>query len=393
MSLPRARILAVVFGLCLVGPAFAQTPGSATAPTQTLSQPPPPAAQAGTLVGTTATPGPDIDCQTQHPAALPSTPVDQDEAWNPRGGEVTFTFHDALGRIPANAIAIVCFRWAHSTLAAARKAGGEYLQSPLVRNVPSDQSGLRKLLVTVPDLPGRETGTLSTALGGVPLAQVRIIMVDPTAKTIVADEIAQIGITDAGVGAGITIFAVSLAFLLLAFVGPVKKVTKNLFLRVLAADDGHASISQFQLLLWTFVIGASAIYVMSLSGELIDISSQVLILLGITGAANLGARTTGPAPAPGALSVPHWSDLITNSSGAVDPSRVQMLFFTLITAVFVLIYVLSAYEVPDIPNGFLILMGISNTVYVGAKVVTPGGATPGSNPAPSAAPPATGGSD
>ncbi len=54
----------------------------------------------------------------------------------------------------------------------------------------------------------------------------------------------------------------------------------------------------------------------------------------------------------------------------LDVTRVQMLYFTLITAVFVLMTVLSSYAIPVIPEGFLVLMGISNSLYVGSKFAT-----------------------
>ena len=53
----------------------------------------------------------------------------------------------------------------------------------------------------------------------------------------------------------------------------------------------------------------------------------------------------------------------------VDVTRVQMLFFTVITAIFVGLTVLVIGEIPDIPQGFLLLMGISNGVYLTAKFV------------------------
>ena len=73
---------------------------------------------------------------------------------------------------------------------------------------------------------------------------------------------------------------------------------------------------------------------------------------------------------------PQWSDLIVNEythvdgsvSREIDVARFQMLLFTLITAAFVLMNVLTTYVIPEIPTGFLTLMGISNGVYMGAKV-------------------------
>jgi hypothetical protein len=53
----------------------------------------------------------------------------------------------------------------------------------------------------------------------------------------------------------------------------------------------------------------------------------------------------------------------------IDVTRVQMLFFTLITATFVAVKILVSSEIPDIPQGFLLLMGISNGVYLTAKFI------------------------
>jgi hypothetical protein len=74
--------------------------------------------------------------------------------------------------------------------------------------------------------------------------------------------------------------------------------------------------------------------------------------------------------------IPRWSDLVVNENTKADGTvtreigvtRFQMLLFTLITAAFVLMNVLTTYVIPEIPPGFLTLMGISNGVYLGAKV-------------------------
>ena len=58
-----------------------------------------------------------------------------------------------------------------------------------------------------------------------------------------------------------------------------------------------------------------------------------------------------------------------NVAREIDVARVQMLLFTLIAAVFVVTKVLVSYVIPEIPEGFQILMGISNGVYMGSKVV------------------------
>jgi len=75
--------------------------------------------------------------------------------------------------------------------------------------------------------------------------------------------------------------------------------------------------------------------------------------------------------------IPRWSDLIVNESvkddgtrtREIDVTRFQMLLFTLITAAFVLVNVLTTYVIPEISVGFQTLLGISNGVYMGSKIV------------------------
>ena len=67
---------------------------------------------------------------------------------------------------------------------------------------------------------------------------------------------------------------------------------------------------------------------------------------------------------------PEFSDLLMAEDGKeIDVSRIQMLFFTVIAAVFVILKVGSSHEIPEIPNGILLLMGISNGVYLTAKFI------------------------
>jgi hypothetical protein len=162
---------------------------------------------------------------------------------------------------------------------------------------------------------------------------------------------------------------------------------------------------------------------MSLSGQLVEITSGTLILLGIAGAAALGAaihneahvkmaaaapshtqaqneaaqgpteaKAADPREVPGLtqqqnseddakklhqLRIPQWSDLLINrlvtDKGIIvqeiDVTRFQVLLFTLITAVFVLITVATTYVIPEIPSGFVTLMGISNSIYLGSKII------------------------
>jgi hypothetical protein len=97
--------------------------------------------------------------------------------------------------------------------------------------------------------------------------------------------------------------------------------------------------------------------------------------LGIAGSAGLLARVPSdqtqparqnPPPDQPVTATPRWSDLVV-VDGTVDVTRVQMLIFTLISAAFVMLKVLVSYTIPDIPANFLLLMGISNGIYVAGR--------------------------
>jgi hypothetical protein len=172
----------------------------------------------------------------------------------------------------------------------------------------------------------------------------------------------------------------------------------GVIIRIITTPDGYASLSQLQMVLWTFVVAASAVYVMVLAGELIEVTTGTLVLLGISGAVTVGSKlhdstqatNTGAASdAAAPLRQPRWSDLVVNDTGGhreIDISRVQMLYFTLITAGFVVMRVLTTYVIPEIPQGFQILMGISNAVYFGSKVAQPAASAATAQDQPPAAP-------
>lgn len=72
-----------------------------------------------------------------------------------------------------------------------------------------------------------------------------------------------------------------------------------------------------------------------------------------------------------ALRTPQWSDLVVTGNGTeeVDVTRVQMLLFTVIAAIFVTLKLVNGSQIPDIPPGILTLIGISNGVYLTAKYI------------------------
>lgn len=203
-----------------------------------------------------------------------------------------------------------------------------------------------------------------------------VVEVAPVAGPLVVTSI-QVGVTNAAVAWVVVIAVAALLCLILYEIARLHRIRgRNLALRVISTRDGYASLSQFQIVLWTVVVGLSAIYVMTLSGNLISITEGTLTLLGIASAAALLARVPLNPPqgtvitsTANASICPEWSDLVIpdRSTREIDVTRLQMLAFTLIAAAFVVVKVVVDYEIPVIPVNFLILMGISNGVYVTGK--------------------------
>ena len=69
----------------------------------------------------------------------------------------------------------------------------------------------------------------------------------------------------------------------------------------------------------------------------------------------------------------HHIDLVMSGdrNTEIDLTRVQMLVFTSIAAVFTLLTLINTGKIPDIPVGVLALVGLSNGVYIASKAATP----------------------
>lgn len=415
--------------------------------------------------------------------------------WQPFGGQFEFTVKTAK-QLPANALVKVCYRWK------LRKGDPrKYYDSGATHLLDRQQDSI-KVTATVAGIPDQPAWRASSTnnpnieprvgdfaipfVDLVPLVDGRVLLLD-TDDSPIADVTGTVGITSTGFAWIIVIVTIAGAFTLLWRISRKRLPGTHKcspLLSVITTRRGYASLSQFQIILWTFVVIASAAYVMALSGDFIDITTGTLALLGISGSATVIAKakseadaSAAPPPADPATTEaeavaaedeakrlrgkvadaedkeeaksaageadaiaqaarlkataadltskafklraaavaetdpvkktaaesaataaedvaeqaqkdaavaakkatietskrhPRWSDLVMEEvkGRELDVTRIQMLYFTLVTAAFVLIKVITSYEIPVIPEGFLILMGISNSVYVGSKFAT-----------------------
>ena len=139
---------------------------------------------------------------------------------------------------------------------------------------------------------------------------------------------------------------------------------------------GRASLSLAQILIWTILVFSASFYVLVVSGKLLDLTNQVLMLLGIVGGSSVIAKITASARDEKGREIveaqtmnPKWMDLF-QTEGRPDLYKVQLALFTTLAAFFVTGKIYGTLEFPELPAGLLTLIGISNGVYIGAKTTS-----------------------
>ncbi|MEI8393481.1 MAG: hypothetical protein WCF85_02015 [Rhodospirillaceae bacterium] len=348
--------------------------------------------------------------------ARPELVLDPATEWQPRGGEIRITVKNFRPAIMAQNNFDVCFRWRHLDQSESRimasplpvriisTSATEFIIGAVVPSMERAPPRLFAMIENMNDVfdPTKEPHHGDyTAFNMVPIADVLLRIRGDNGNYL--DTRLQVGITNRMISFLFTLGLAAATLFGLYKVSILKHryPGTDFILRTITSSNDRASLSQLQILVWSMVVGCGAIYVMTLTGNLIDISSGTLIMLGISGSAGLGAAikerggnppgtlASAPDPVPDPISAvetsdpnpavpvpaavpghPRWSDVVTDADGArVDIARVQMLFFTVIAALFVTIKIVTGYTIPDIPQGFLIMMGISNGVYVTKKYI------------------------
>lgn len=161
--------------------------------------------------------------------------------------------------------------------------------------------------------------------------------------------------------------------------------------KVTAGPDGKGSLSKFQILCFSLTVFGLILLFMLQTGLLSDLSATILALLGISG---LGATVAKGADAQrtaisadnrawllrkGWLSTikkdvdpsgASWRDLFS-TDGEFDVYRYQSFIFSLLVILSLVaagVTQLSSFAIPDTILG---IVGLSQAVYIGGKLVTP----------------------
>ena len=156
---------------------------------------------------------------------------------------------------------------------------------------------------------------------------------------------------------------------------------------ILDSFDDRRSISLAQMLWWTLLVLFAFFYVWAIKDEFLDITPQMLVLLGIPAVSLLSAKVTAgqrraqiPADyfqqveqarmaADGQRRLPGWSDLLSER-GRPDLFKFQLIVFSVVSGLYVLRKVVHDFAFPDVPTNLLALMGISNGAYIGNKIAS-----------------------
>jgi hypothetical protein len=189
-------------------------------------------------------------------------------------------------------------------------------------------------------------------------------------------------------------FAISATAIFLIFI--IYLIAKGGEFRLIRDASGYASLAKFQLLMWTIIIGFAffGIYLTRIFGGVPDpppnIPTNLLTLMGISiivPALNKKASDYryGPPEVPysakGSL-VGMVQEGEGDGTERTELTRLQMFFWTLIS---VTIYLFLLYftvnrdmadvvnlALPEIDGTLVVLMGLSQAGYLGAKIAVPG---------------------
>jgi hypothetical protein len=145
------------------------------------------------------------------------------------------------------------------------------------------------------------------------------------------------------------------------------------------------SLSRFQFYVWTLTAILGYLYLFLSQNliqskiQFIDIPSGLPAIVGISATTTFlsqGISSTKGTKGAGEID-PKWSDLIT-TGGIVAPERLQFLIWTVLGA-FAFLFITffqnseQIQDLPQVPQGFLQLMGVSSFGYVGGKLARKAG--------------------
>lgn len=166
--------------------------------------------------------------------------------------------------------------------------------------------------------------------------------------------------------------------LFLLTIGFIQLVRKTPILRDGSRPDAPYSLSRAQLAFWTITIFFAFVDIYAITGDLPELRTSTLILLGISLGTTATARVidTGSNGNPVTANAPvantekskgFWTDILSDGNG-VSIHRLQMVAWTVIFGFYFIRRVQLYLNIPELDDSLLTLMGVSSAAYVGLKV-------------------------
>lgn len=146
---------------------------------------------------------------------------------------------------------------------------------------------------------------------------------------------------------------------------------------IITSEDENYSLSRLQMYLWTVVvvIGFAAVFLSTLGFP--TIHENLYLLMGVNLAASVTSTAIFLAKKNGVrmpLDQPDFvKDIFFESKKiSLDLPRTQMFVWTVVSLCFFAIKLIQSFkvgnpELPDIPLGLVVLMGVSHGAYIGTK--------------------------
>ncbi len=158
----------------------------------------------------------------------------------------------------------------------------------------------------------------------------------------------------------------------------------------LALDGGgRASLSQMQIIYFSVIVLFLVSYILLRTGILASLSNNVLLLLGIVGVGSVGGQlatnNTGRVSFENWAWLKHknwttdegfhtdkpsWNDLFSTND-VFDPYRFQIVSFSFVIGIALLMVGLSGLANFTIPESLLGVIGLSQATYIGGKIAAP----------------------
>ncbi len=248
------------------------------------------------------------------------------------------------------------------------------------------------LTIKVPDPGFGVQQQKKLVLAAYPLDQSGKLKVDSPVVSVIQEVWVSNGLFSLAVAAAAVMIAYLIAVLSLGKVGRSYSFDP---VYLTSGFNDRASLSQFQIFCFTLLVFGLLIFVLMRTSVLSDISSDVLLLLGISAAGTAGSKVAGImkkrlsfdnwswlrnngwliAYEAGIGQVPdtkraHWGDLL-KTDGCFDIYSFQLATFSFLVGVALLKSDLSALATFSLPPNLLALLGLSNGVYIAGKAVSP----------------------